>query len=840
MVWTLSTYLQTMFFHRGQIDKTLFIKRHKDDILLVQVYVDDIIFGSTKNEMSNEFETLMHDKFQMSSIGELSFFLGLQQALRMETNKALIKDEEAEDVDVHLYRSMIRSLMYLTASRPEIMFAVCACARFQVTPKTLQFNVVKRIFRYLKGQPKLGLWYPRDSPFDLEAFSDSDYAGASLDRKSTTGGKSKEVRTPRYLSLVVPLKKVGDEAVHKELGDRMERTATTASSLEAEQDSGSSPRCQDTILGDVDAQTSIQFLLLVYINAAKLMLMMLASVNAVRHILILSVQVPTAKDNLIIYTSCNKQFWATATVKIVNGVRQLQALVDKKRVIVMESSIRRDLHLDDAEGTDCLPTATIYEELSRMGYEKPSQKLTFYKAFFYLQWKYFIHTITQYLSAKSTAWNEFSSIMASLIICLATTQKFNLSKYIFDAMVKHLDGGKKQPSKKTQRQEAKVSQDEIEHEESVPTPFNDPQPSGEDSMQLTNLMVLCIKLQTQVLDLEKSKDAQAKEIAALKKRIQKLERKKMSRPAGESIADDDLMMGNLVDETQERQDYELMFDTGVLDTDEMKQNLKIVLAPTTIEEITLLQTLIQIKASEANVCILQSATTTTTASPKARGVVVQELSEFRVPQETQPSISKDKGKAKLDAELIEEQKLARKQEEEANIALIESWENIQADEWRLIDCWLERLNQKKERKKKVEGSEEIAKGSRKKKLGRKRARKEQQQESSKKQKVEEEKELDEVEEVDEDDEAELKKLLVIKKDKDIAIDVIPLATKLPVIIDYKLLKEGVMIHYQLIKAYGSSKRYSSMIRMLQGIDRRLGKLIGEYDASMEIQGLKKN
>ncbi|GJS47690.1 putative ribonuclease H-like domain-containing protein [Tanacetum coccineum] len=182
-----------------------------------KVYVDDIIFGSTKKQMSNEFETLMHDKFQMSSIGELSFFLGLQVKQKsdrifinqdkyvaeilkkfdfasvktastlIETNKALVKDEEAEDVDVHLYRLMIGSLMYLTSSRPDIMFTVCACARFQVTPKTSHFNAVKRIFRYLKGQHKLGRWYPRDSPFDLEAFSDSDYAGASLDRKSTTG-----------------------------------------------------------------------------------------------------------------------------------------------------------------------------------------------------------------------------------------------------------------------------------------------------------------------------------------------------------------------------------------------------------------------------------------------------------------------------------------------------------------------------------------------------------------------------------------------------------------------------------------------------------------------------
>ncbi|GJV19756.1 hypothetical protein Tco_1368776 [Tanacetum coccineum] len=119
----------------------------------------------------------------------------------------------------------------------------------------------------------------------------------------------------------------------------------------------------------------------------------------------------------------------------------------------------------------------------------------------------------------------------------------------------------------------------------------------------------------------------------------------------------------------------------------------------------------------------------------------------------------------------------------------------------------------------MEGSEETTKGSRKKMLGRKRAGKEQQQQSLKKQKVEKEKESEEVEEVDEIDEAELKKLLVIKNDKDITIDAILLAIKLPVITDYKLLKKGMMIHYQLIRADGSSKRYSSMIRMLQGIDR---------------------
>ncbi|GJZ57440.1 putative ribonuclease H-like domain-containing protein, partial [Tanacetum coccineum] len=131
---------------------------------------------------------ISQDKYVAEILKKFDFATVKTASTPIETNKALVKDEEAEAVDVHLYRSMIGSLMCLTASRPDIMFAVCACARFQVTPKTSHIHVVKRFFRYLNSQPKLGLWYPRDSPFDLEAFSDSDYAGVSLDRKSTTGG----------------------------------------------------------------------------------------------------------------------------------------------------------------------------------------------------------------------------------------------------------------------------------------------------------------------------------------------------------------------------------------------------------------------------------------------------------------------------------------------------------------------------------------------------------------------------------------------------------------------------------------------------------------------------
>ncbi|GJS96957.1 hypothetical protein Tco_0803925 [Tanacetum coccineum] len=376
--------------------------------------------------------------------------------------------------------------------------------------------------------------------------------------------------------------------------------------------------------------------------------------------------------NLIIYISCIQQFWAMAKANTINGERQLQALIDKKKMIIMESSIRSDLHLEDAGGTDCLPTATIFEELARMGYEKPSQKLTFYKAFFSPQWKFLIHTITQCLSAKSTTWNEFSSTMASLIICLATNQKFNLSKYIFDAMVKHLDEGVKFLMRK-QRKDTAVTQEETQQDDSVPTPSNDPPLSSEDSMQLSELMILCTNLQKQVLDLEKAKDTQAKEIADLKKRVQKLERKKKSRTTGlkrlrkvgmfgrvESSEDKDSLgyhedaskQGRsikdidkdadvfLVDDTQGRSDDADIFDINDLHGDEVNVDMPVgekqeksakerevdtsdedSAAPTTIEEITLARTLIQIKAAKPKV-VTTAATTTTTTRPKARGVVV--------------------------------------------------------------------------------------------------------------------------------------------------------------------------------------------------------------------------
>nr|GEV61076.1 hypothetical protein [Tanacetum cinerariifolium] len=143
--------------------------------------------------------------------------------------------------------------------------------------------------------------------------------------------------------------------------------------------------------------------------------------------------------NPTIYVSCIKQFWATVSIKKVNDVVKLRALIDGKQVVVTEDVIRHDLRLDDADGVKCLPNEEIFTELARMGYEKPPPKLTFYKAFFFAQWKFLIHTLVQCISAKRTAWNKFSCSMSSVVICLATSRKLNFSKYIFDSMVRNVD-----------------------------------------------------------------------------------------------------------------------------------------------------------------------------------------------------------------------------------------------------------------------------------------------------------------------------------------------------------------------------------------------------------------
>ncbi|GJV11215.1 hypothetical protein Tco_1352756 [Tanacetum coccineum] len=235
--------------------------------------------------------------------------------------------------------------------------------------------------------------------------------------------------------------------------------------------------------------------------------------------------------NPTIYESYIKQFWSTAKAKTVNGERQIQALVDKKKVIITKKSVRSDLMLEDAEGTECLLNDVIFEQLILMGYENLTQKLTIYKAYFSSQWKFLIHAILQCLSAKTTVWNEFSSTMASAIISpeymgedsVAPTDSYSTSIITQSSSSKP----QKKKSKRKQRKDigpTEPNPDEATTEEPISTPSCNPPQSGEDRLHLTELMSLRTKLQKQVLDLEEAKTAQAKEIASLKKRVKQLEK----------------------------------------------------------------------------------------------------------------------------------------------------------------------------------------------------------------------------------------------------------------------------------------------------------------------------
>ncbi|GJU03318.1 retrovirus-related pol polyprotein from transposon TNT 1-94 [Tanacetum coccineum] len=212
----LKAFLLDHMYTMGLVDNTLFTKKKDSHIIIVQIYVDDIIFGSTCQDLCDDFSKNMHDEFEMSMMGELNFFLGLQirqlkdgiffsqskyvkEMLKkfgledpkpikspMSSETKLTRDEEGEPIDDTKYRGMIGSLLYLTASRPDIMFSVCLCARFQEAPKTSHLKAVKPIFHYIKGTSHLGLWYPKGTSLETIFYADSNHARDYVDRKRTS------------------------------------------------------------------------------------------------------------------------------------------------------------------------------------------------------------------------------------------------------------------------------------------------------------------------------------------------------------------------------------------------------------------------------------------------------------------------------------------------------------------------------------------------------------------------------------------------------------------------------------------------------------------------------
>ncbi|GJS12571.1 putative ribonuclease H-like domain-containing protein [Tanacetum coccineum] len=407
---TLANYLLSNGFKRGKIDQTLFIKKQKRGyfacIDLLQQKEDGIFISQ--------------DKYVAEILKKFNYFDVKSASTPVDLEKPLVKDGDVDDVDVHLYRSMIGSLMYLTASRPDIMFVVCACARFQVTPKTSHLLAVKRIFRYLKGKPTLGLWYYGDSPFELVAYTDSDYARATQDRKSTTGGfavdKYSGFKTNcwimgTYSASVVEVSTSTTEAeyvatasccgqvlwIQNQLLDYGYNFMNTAINIDNNNttciienhiflqkvlmQAGSGPGAKIPYW-DVNAQTRHMLMLPVQIPAAEgvsintsikgftyffirfhsfkssLNINLTQFSSLIIHIIIMSSPKFAETHNVVAFLEKPIESDGFAEIidflkanSTVNGVRQLQALVDKKRFIVAESSIRRDLYLDDAEDT---------------------------------------------------------------------------------------------------------------------------------------------------------------------------------------------------------------------------------------------------------------------------------------------------------------------------------------------------------------------------------------------------------------------------------------------------------------------------------------------------------
>nr|GEV55634.1 hypothetical protein [Tanacetum cinerariifolium] len=784
---TLSTYLLDNGFRRGTIDKTLFIKNIKDDILLVQVYVNDIIFGSTKRSLSTKFEQLMHKRFQMSSIGELTFFLGLQVKQRkdgiflsqdkyvsdiskkfgfssvklastpMETHKPLSKDTARTYVNVHLYRSMISSLMYLTSSRPDIMFA----------------------------------------------------AKIHLDNESAIC----VVKNPVYHSKTKHI-----EIKHHFIRDSYEKRLIEIVKIHTDYNGA------DLLTKAFDVTSSVKYALTV---------------------------------SLTIHTSCIKQFWTSVKVKTINDEVRIQALVDGKRVNIKESSIRRILRLEDADGTSCLTNAEIFKGLARMG-------------------------------AKTTSWNEFSSTMASAIICLATNQKFNFSRFVqliinhqlgdmthhkdifasplhtkkVFANMKRVDTGfsrevtplfdymlvqapeevgilkadaqpipippepstskpqKKHKPKRKHTQEPEVPPVESLDEHNLPSPSYDPLPSGEDSLKLKELMDFCTNLSNKVLDLESEvigiKSTYQARTEKLESRVERLEEEnrmlKELKSVHSTVDSDEPVMEK---EKSSKQGRKIAYiDTNHVVVEEV---LKVVKAAKLITEVVTTFEVDVNAASVQDTLITATKVTKVNVPRKRKGVITQDPEEITIIVTVQLKLDKEVARqleAELNADInwnaVIKQVKRSERLTDANMAgyKMDYFKGMTYDEIRpLFDkhynynqAFLNEVNEGvKVPKNEVSQEKEVEVESSKREG-------ESLEEITTKQKMEQETE-------------ELKKhLQIVPDDDDVYTDATHLASKIT-IIDYKIHTKRNRPYFKIIRADGNHRLFMSFSIMLKNFDR---------------------
>nr|GEU70818.1 hypothetical protein [Tanacetum cinerariifolium] len=779
---------------------------------------------------------ISQDKYVADILKKFDFSTVKTTCTLMKPNKALVKDVKAKDVDVHLYRLMIGSLMYLTASSPDITFAICACARksttggcqflnkrlisWQCKKKTIFANSTTKE-EYVAAASCRGqvLWIQSqmlDYGFNLmntKIYIDNEstiYIVKNLVFHSKT--KKIEIRHhfikdlyEKKLIQVIkihtdhniadlftkafdvtkisqssgPTNLVAYKTVYKEWEDRMERAATTASSLEAKQESGninmtqsmatlnepfpegtssgSGCRCQVTILGGVEAQTRFEAaskqsndlpLSRAKPSESEGFEKIIDFLNAkpIRYALTV---------NLTVYASCVKQFWTTTKVKKVNGQEEIQALADKQKVIITKESIRRDLKFDDAEGTLCLPNDTIFAELARMGNVTPLFE-------------------TMMVTAQEEVGEGSAEVYS--------------------------------PSS------------EIPVEENILTPSNDPLPS------------------------EEAKIAQEKEIAKLKRRVKKIEKSRKLRPAGlrrlkkgrmhdaDMFGVDDLEGNEVFVDVREQivekevKTADLVTTAGQIVT---AASVEDSVVPTTItiadvdDELTLAKTLIAIKAAKPKEerSKIEEEERIAREKDEANGYVNEEWDDV------QATIDADRRKylATKKAKEIMNKPPTKAQQKSLMCTYMRNIEGFKQKDFKgknfddirkIFDKVYKRVNTFVDMD--TENVEEILKKTQAKGSS-KRARKELEQESAKKQKLAEQVQA----KVANNDTTELKRCLKIvpEDDDDVAIEATPLSSKSSTIVYHKIYKEGEKSYFKIIRADRNSQKYLTFGTMFKNFNR---------------------
>nr|GEU43599.1 hypothetical protein [Tanacetum cinerariifolium] len=650
------------------------------------------------------------DKYVAEILRKFRLTDGKSASTPIDTEKPLLKDPDGEDVDVHTYRSMIGFLMYLTSSRPDIMFAMSACARFQVTLKASHLHVVKRIFRYLKGKPHL---------------------------------------------------------------------------------------CKKHLV--------------VATSSTKAKFVAAASGYA---------QVLWIQNQLLDYRVFNSPMLHLLRVKMVLnspwkipilGIQELAS--PKANGSCFGILLPSNSQMTSLEGFDCLPNEEIFAGLDHMGYEKPSTKLTFYKAFFSSQCKFLIHTILQSMSAKRTSWNEFSVAMASAVICLSTGRKFNFSKYIFESLVRNVNSSSK-----------------FYMYPRVGKGF-----SGVEKPLFEGILVVGENLEEGITEeieqLESDKVSQALEITKLKKRVKRLEKshkvkvlklrrlKKVRTSQRINTSDDTIIedvsnQGRMIDELDRDEGVTLM---GEKRRKRKLKRLRILLEddPAKVEEVVEVVTTAKlitevVTAAKASVIRVADAFT-----KRRKRVVIRDPEEASTTIKPTDTKSKDKGKGKM----VEEPKPMKKKKQ---VELDEEYarklhKELNRDiDW---DTTIEHVKQKDKEdstmqryqviKKRPQIEAQALKGTVEEEDRRaiESINKTSAQKAAKRKKLNEEV-------------AELNKHLEIvpNEDNDVFTEATPLARKVPVM-DYSIIHLNNKPHYKIVKDDGTHQLCVSFLTLLKNFDR---------------------